>query len=418
MNILIKDISSLVTVDSYGQGFKVGSQMKELGVIRNGAILFNEKILWVGTTDEAEQKLNLGYFKPERVISAKNKTIIPGFVDSHTHVVFAGDRSDEFARRLRGVTYEEIAREGGGILTTMRATRKANIDELVETGRNLILSAMRYGTTAIEIKSGYGLDLPSEIKMLEAIKILKKEFDIPIVATFLGAHDFPPEYKNDRKKYVDIIINEMLPTVTENSLAEFCDVFIDKGYYTLDEGERILSKALEYGLKLKVHCDELADVGAASLVASLGAVSADHLLFVSDKGIDDLKQAGTVASLLPGTAFFIRMPYANARKIIDNDNIVALATDCNPGSCFCENMQFTLWLSAINMRMTAEECIAAVTINGAKAIELSNEIGSLEVGKQANFIIADCPDYTYIFYHFGINQISEVWVKGKLAVKN
>lgn len=418
MNILIKDISSLVTVDSYGQGFKVGSQMKELGVIRNGAILFNEKILWVGTTDEAEQKLNLGYFKPERVISAKNKTIIPGFVDSHTHVVFAGDRSDEFARRLRGVTYEEIAREGGGILTTMRATRKANIDELVETGRNLILSAMRYGTTAIEIKSGYGLDLPSEIKMLEAIKILKKEFDIPIVATFLGAHDFPPEYKYDRKKYVDIIINEMIPTVTENSLAEFCDVFIDKGYYTLDEGERILSKALEYGLKLKVHCDELADVGAASLVASLGAVSADHLLFVSDKGIDDLKQAGTVASLLPGTAFFIRMPYANARKIIDNDNIVALATDCNPGSCFCENMQFTLWLSAINMRMTAEECIAAVTINGAKAIELSNEIGSLEVGKQANFIIADCPDYTYIFYHFGINQISEVWVKGKLAVKN
>lgn len=418
MNILIKDISSLVTVDSFGKGFKAGSQMKELSVIRNGAILFNEKIIWVGTSDEAEQKLNLGYFKPERVISAKNKTLLPGFVDSHTHVVFAGDRSEEFARRLRGITYEEIAREGGGILTTMRATRKANIDELVETGRNLILSAMRYGTTAIEIKSGYGLDLPSEIKMLEAIKILKKEFDIPIVATFLGAHDFPPEYKNDRKKYVDIIINEMLPTVAENSLAEFCDVFIDKGYYTLDEGERILSKALEYGLKLKVHCDELADVGAASLVASLGAVSADHLLFVSDKGIEDLKQAGTVASLLPGTAFFIRMPYANARKIIDNGNIVALATDCNPGSCFCENMQFTLWLSAINMRMTAEECISAATINGAKAIELSNEIGSLEVGKQANFIIADCPDYTYIFYHFGINQISEVWVKGKLAVKN
>ncbi len=418
MNILIKDINTLVTVDTGGQNYKTGSQMDELGIIKNGAFLFNNKFLWVGTTEEAEQKLNLGYFKPERVISAKNKTIMPGFVDSHTHIVFAGDRSNEFARRLRGVTYEQIANEGGGILTTMHATRKADLEELVENGRNLILSAMRFGTTAIEIKSGYGLDLTSELKILEAIKILKKEFDLPIVATFLGAHDFPPEFKNERNKYIELIINEMLPSVAENSLAEFCDAFIDKGYYTIEEGEIILKKALDYGLKLKVHCDELADVGAASLVASLGAVSADHLLFVSDQGIEDLKRAGTVASLLPGTAFFIRMPYADARKIIDNNNIVALATDCNPGSCYCENIQFAMWLSAINMRMTAEECISAVTINGAKAINMSDRIGSIEVGKLANFIIFNCNDYTDIFYHFGINQISEVWVNGKLSLKN
>ncbi len=418
MNILIKDISTLVTVNSIRQNFKAGSDMQDIGIIKNGAFLFNEKIIWVGSTYEAEQKLNLGYFKPERVISAKNTTILPGFVDSHTHIVFVGDRSDEFAQRLRGVTYTEIAGQGGGILTTMRATRSADIEQLADTGRKLVLSAMRYGTTAMEIKSGYGLDYQSEIKMLEAIKILQKEFDIPIVATFLGAHDFPPEFKNHRKEYIKIITDEMLPSIAENSLAEFCDAFIDKGYYTNEEGEIILKKALDYGLKLKVHCDELADVGSASLVASLGAISADHLLFVSDKGIEDLKRAGTVATLLPGTAFSIRMPYANARKIIDSGNIVALASDCNPGSCFNENMQFTLWLSAMNMQMTAEECISAATLNGAKAIDRSNIIGSIEIGKLANFIIADSPDYTHLFYHFGINQISEVWINGKLAVKN
>lgn len=416
MAILISNIDSLVTVDSLHSRCKSGDEMQSIGEIRNGAIIFEDKILWVGRSDEVNNAIKDNDIIITEKYDANGYTILPGFVDSHTHITFAGNRSDEFARRLRGATYQEIAAGGGGILTTMRATRQASVDELYENGRKLAISAIEHGTTAIEVKSGYGFTTESELNQLKAIKKLAEELPIHFTATFLGAHDFPPEYHNNREKYIDLICEEMLPAVASEGLAEFCDAFVDKGYYTLKQGEKILRAALDLGFKLKVHCDELADFGAAALAASLGAISADHLLFISDNGIDALKSAGTIATLLPGTAYFIRMPYAPARRIIEKGVPVALSTDCNPGSCFTENMQLILSLAVINMNMTAEEAIVAATLNGAAAIDKSASIGSLEPGKSADFVIYDTTSYTDIFYHFGINQVREVWCKGKRIV--
>ncbi len=390
--------------------------MRDIGEIRDGAILFGEKIEWVGTTAEAKEKMANGSINPGNIIEAAGKTVLPGFVDSHTHIVFGGNRSREFARRLRGATYQEIAAEGGGILTSVKGTRNASIDELAETGYKLAVSAAMHGTTAMEVKSGYGLTLQSELNQLRAIKILQKELPMHFSSTFLGAHDIPTEFKDNRGKYIDLICNEMIPAVAKEGIAEYCDAFIDKGYYTLEEGRKILQAGLDNGMKLKVHCDELASFGSSELAAGMGAVSADHLLFISDKGTAALREAGTVATLLPGTAYFIRMPYAPARKIIDSGVITALSTDCNPGSSFTENMQLILSLAVINMNMTAEEAIVAATLNGAAAIEQSHRMGSLEPGKDANLAIADCRSYTDIFYHFGINHIEETWINGERFV--
>jgi imidazolonepropionase len=387
--------------------------MANLSEIKDGAILFDEKIGWIGNASQAAELISNGTLNPEKVISAKGKTILPGFCDSHTHIVFAGNRSEEFGSRLRGATYQEIAAEGGGILRTMNATRNASIDDLRAQGRKLAISAMKHGTTAIEIKSGYGLNHPAELNQLRAIKLLQEELPLHISSTFLGAHDFPPEYKDNRDKYVDLLCNEMIPALATEKLADYCDAFVDLGYYTVVQAERIFETAYKYGMKIKVHADELACVNASEMAARVSAVSADHLLFISDEGIAGLQASKTVATLLPGTAYFIRMPYAPARKIIDSGVITALATDCNPGSCFTENMQMILSLAVINMKMTAEESITAATLNGAAAIEQSAKMGSLEVGKQANFIIADIDSYTDLFYHFGVNHISDIWINGR-----
>lgn len=413
MTKIITNISSLVTVNTKGENCKAGNKMRDIGEIKNASMIFDKEIKWIGTNQELKEIIIQKNIIPDEIIDVKGKTILPGFVDSHTHIVFGGNRSAEFAKRLRGYTYQQIADEGGGILTTVKGTRESSIEELVDSGKKLVLTAIRHGTTAFEVKSGYGLSTESELKLLQAIKILKAELPVHISSTFLGAHDFPPEYKNDHNSYIELICNEMLPAVKEQNLAEFCDAFIDEGYYSLQEGEKVLRAGLDNGLKLKVHCDELADFGATKLACKLGAVSADHLLFVSDDGINALKKSGTVATLLPGTAYFIRMPYAPARKLIDNGCIVALATDCNPGSCFTENLQSILSLAAINMKMSAEEVISAATINGAAAICQSDKMGSLEIGKLANFIIADVPNYVDLVYHFGINHIEQTWINGK-----
>lgn len=413
MTTLIKNISSLVTMDANGQSAKPGKQMQEINEIKNGAILFDKDIIWIGSTDEANKKLADNSISADQILDAHGKTLLPGFADSHTHIVFGGNRSGEFARRLRGVSYVQIAEEGGGILTTVKGTREATVEELADKGRKLAHSMIKHGTTSVEIKSGYGLTFEAEMNQLKAVKMLREELPMNIKSTFLGAHDFPPEFRDNKDKYIDLLVNEMIPYVAENNLADYCDAFVDKGYYTIAQGERVLQAGLDNGLKLKVHADELADVSAAQLAAKLGAVSADHLLFVSDESIEALKNAGTVATLLPGTAYFIRMPYAPARKLIEAGATVALSTDCNPGSCFTENMQMILSLSVINMAMTAEEALAGATINGAKAMEVSDFTGSLEVGKQADFIIADVDSYTDLFYHFGINHVSETWFKGQ-----
>ena len=418
MLTFIKNISSLCTLSSGNPIARRGDEMQNITEIKNGAIIFNEKIEFVGTTEEAQKRIVEKQLKIDKTIDATGKTIIPGFCDSHTHIVFAGDRSDEFARRLRGVTYKEIAEEGGGILHTMKATRKASLEELVQAGKKLALSAMKYGTTSIEIKSGYSLTTEGELNQLRAIKQLKKELPLNIRSTFMGAHDFPPEYKNNREKYVDLIINEMIPAVAEEKLADYCDAFIDEGYYTLDEAGKIFEAAKKYGMKIRTHSDEMADVGAAGFSADIGAVSADHLLFASDKSIVKMAKSDIVATMMPATAYFIRMPYAPARKMIKAGCCVALASDCNPGSSFTENMQLVLSLAVINMKMTAEESLTAATLNGAKAMNLSEVTGSLAPGKQADFIIANVNSYVDIFYHFGINHVDEVWIKGKNIVKN
>ncbi len=416
MKTLITNIDSLVTVNANGAKSKAGKEMGDIGEIKRGAMLFDKTIEWVGEAREAEKKLSTGDMYYDVLVDAAGKTILPGFVDSHTHIVFGGNRSGEFARRLRGESYKTIAEEGGGILTTMKGTREASVESLVETGARLARSAISYGTTAMEVKSGYGLTTESELNQLEAIKILSEELPIHISSTFLGAHDVPPEYKDNRQGYIDLIRSEMIPRVVEKGLAEYCDAFIDKGFFTLEEGRQVLQAGLDHGMKLKVHCDEMEDFGSTELAVDMGAISCDHLLFVNDNAIDAMIENGTVAALLPGTAYFIRMPYAPARKIIDKGAIAALSTDCNPGSSFTENMQLILSFAAVNMNMTAEECITAATLNGAAAIEQSDIMGSLEKGKMANFIITDTPSYTDLFYHFGINHVEEVWINGRKVV--
>ena len=416
MKTLIKNISSLCTMQGENKLFRIRKEMQNVGEIKNGAIIFSDKIEWTGTTNEVNNYIANNNIVIDNIIDATGKTLIPGFCDCHTHIVFAGNRADEFARRLRGATYQEIAAEGGGILRTMTATRNATIDELKETGRKLALSAMKYGTTSIEIKSGYSLNLEGELKQLRAIKELKEELPLNIRSTFMAAHDFPPEYKNNRQQYIDIIINEMLPKIAEEKLADYCDAFIDKGYYTTEEARHIFEVAIKLGLKVRTHSDELADVGAAGFSADIGAISADHLLFASDESISKMAKSGTVATMMPATAYFIKMPYAPARKMIDAGCITALATDCNPGSSFTENMQLVLSLAAINMGMTAEEALTAATINSARAMEFSDITGSLDIGKYADLLLCNCSSYVDIFYHFGINHIENVWIKGKKEI--
>lgn len=418
MKTLIKDISSLVTISGNNEKPRRGKELDNINEIQNGAIFFDEKILWVGSTQEAEIKLHNGEITPEQTISLKGKTVFPGFVDSHTHLVFAGDRANEFALRVRGATYQEIAERGGGIIATVKAVRKASEDELFENASKHLWSAIRHGTVAIEIKSGYGLDVENELKLLRVNKKLSDAFPIHIVPTFLGAHDFPPEYKNKPDDYVEIICKEMIPKVAELNLAKYCDCFVDKGYYTIQQAEKIFRTAQDYGLKIRMHADELADVGAGRFAGEIGAISADHLLFVSDESLEEMKNAGTIATLLPGTSYFIRMPYAPAKKIVEKEIPIALASDFNPGSCFTENMQIILSLAVTNLGLNCEQALVASTINGAHSLEISSLVGSLEVGKEATFAILDCSSYVEMFYHYGINHVKEVWVKGKKLIEN
>ncbi|MFA5511591.1 MAG: imidazolonepropionase [Candidatus Kapaibacterium sp.] len=416
MNTLLRNISSLVTVNTNGKNFKTGTEMRDVGLLQNAAMIFNEKIVWVGLDSDVHDYINTNNIRIEKSIDMSGKTILPGFVDSHTHIVFAGSRSNEFGKRLQGASYKEIAENGGGILTTVNATRSASTSELYENGANLLYSAIKHGTTSFEIKSGYSLTTEGELNQLRAIKSMRENLPATIKSTFLGAHDFPPEYRNNRDKYVDLVCNEMIPMVAEEGLADYCDVFVDEGYYTVEQGRKILQQAARYGMKTRLHADELADVSAGKLAAEASCLSADHLLFVSDESLDAMKAAGTVACLLPGTAYFIRMPYADARKILDKGLITALATDTNPGSCFTENMQMILSLAVINMKMSAEESLNAATINGAKSIELSESKGSLEVGKDADFAVYGVNSYIDIFYHFGINHVQSTWIKGNKIV--
>ena len=349
-------------------------------------------------------------------IDGRQLWALPGYVDPHTHPVFYKTREEEFELRIRGKSYEEIAAAGGGIRNSVRALRKASFDELAELTYYRIREFLDYGTTTIEAKSGYGLSLEDELKSLRVLKKVAGLLPLTIVPTFLGAHEVPDEYQNNRQAYIDLLINEMIPAVAEEKLSVFCDIFTEKNVFSIAESEKILLAAKDYGLKLKLHADELNPLGGAELAARVKAISADHLLMVSDKGISEMKKAGVVPVLLPGTAFFLSKPsYAPARKMIEAGLPVALATDYNPGSSFTQNMSLILSIACTQMKMTPAETIAAATLNSARAIDIDQHAGSLEKGKKADIMLLDIPNYQYIPYHYGMNHVKMVFRHGELV---
>jgi imidazolonepropionase len=412
MVLVVRNAAQLACISRQGERLKPGEEMRNLAVIANGAVLIrDDRIEWVGPTAE----LPLAPLDAA-VIDAAGKTVLPGFVDSHTHLIFAGTREDEFELRLQGVTYAEIAARGGGINATVRRVREASKEQLKELARRRLDRMLALGITTVEVKSGYGLSPADEIKCLEVIAELNREHPCELVPTFLGAHDVPPEYREEREAYLRLVIEQMLPEVAGRKLAEFCDVFCEQGVFSVAESEQVLHTASEHGLKLKIHADEFSPLGGAELAARLKATSADHLLHVSEKGIEALHAAGTVATLLPGTAFFLGLAYAPARRLIDHGLPVALATDCNPGSSMTENLPLIGTIACTQMKMLPAEVLTALTLNAAAALGRSDRIGSLEVGKQADLVIADVPHYRLLPYHFGVNHVWKVIKAGRVVV--
>jgi len=341
---------------------------------------------------------------------ARGGTAIPGFVDTHTHLPFAGYRESEFNRRLKGESYEQIAASGGGIASTVRATRAASEEELRDNVAARARMMSRYGTTTAEAKSGYGLNLEDELKQLRAIR--SADSPVRLVPTCLAAHDFPPGRRGDAA-YVDEVVEHILPAVAEAKLAVFCDAFVERGVFTREQGERVLRAGAAIGLIPRLHADELSDTDGAALAASLGAASADHLMYVSDRGIAALAASDTVANLLPGTSFFLMSDrYAPARKLIDAGAIVSLSTDCNPGSSMTESMPMAIQLATLQMKMTVEESLTAATLNGAYSLRLADSIGSIEVGKRADLVLLSAPNYLHLVYHFGVNLVRAVFRDG------
>lgn len=410
-NIIIKNASEIVTCSGFKA--KAGKEMKELHIITDGAIVVEDGIVKaVGKSTEILKKIDESKYE---VVDAENKTVLPGFVDSHTHIVFGGYRADEFNWRLNGVPYMEIMNRGGGIINSVTGTKEATKRELIDLGMKRLNSMLSFGVTTVEGKSGYGLDHDTEIKQLEVMDELDKLHTIDIVKTFMGAHAVPKEYKGKEEEFIDFMIDKVMPEVKERNLAEFCDVFCEKNVFSIEQSRKLLLKAREMGMKLKLHADEIVQLGGAELAAELGATSADHLLQASDNGIKALAEKNVVATLLPGTAFSLKENYARARTMIDNGCAVALATDFNPGSCFTESIPLIISLATLYMNMTPEETITALTINGAAAVDRADSIGSIDVGKKGDLVIHEFPSYKFIPYHIGVSTVEKVIKDGALV---
>lgn len=411
-SLLLYNIGSLATPRSENALRLSGVAMSNIYTEQNAAILVENGIITrIGASADLEKEVTVA----ER-FDAKGKTALPGFVDSHTHTIFGGNRANEFAMRSAGKTYQEIAAAGGGILSTMNATRKASHEELYAIGKKRLDAMLRHGTTTVEIKSGYGLDTASELKILEVIQELARTHPMTIVPTFLGAHAFPPEYKNDREGYVQLVCKEMLPAVKERNLAIFCDIFCEQNYFSPEQSERILRTAQELGFKLKLHADQLSASGASELGVRLGAVSVDHLECTTSEGVEIIAASETIATGLPGASLFLNHPYPPLRALIDAGGTVALATDFNPGSSVTFSMPMMMTLASTQMRMTPEEALTASTLNGAAALSLAHERGSLELGKQADILLCDIAHFYELSYHFGMNHIAHVIKHGKVVV--
>ncbi|MBW6485300.1 MAG: imidazolonepropionase [Syntrophobacterales bacterium] len=415
-NLIIKNAAELVTCAGFAA--KKGREMSELGVIAAGAIVIEDgRITKVGPTEAIMAELRAVGKDLLRfaTIDATGKAVLPGFVDSHTHFVFGGYRAEEFAWRLQGDSYMGILERGGGILGTVRTTRAASSEELIETGLKRLDSMLSFGVTTVEGKSGYGLNRETEIKQLEVMAELNRLHPVDVVPTFMGAHAVPPEYKGRPDDYLDFLLAEVLPEVSSRHLAEFCDVFCEKNVFSLEQSHRLLARAAMSGLRSKLHADEIVSLGGAQLAAEISAISADHLLHASDEGIRALAKAGVVATLLPATAFSLREPYARGRFMIDAGCAVALATDFNPGSCFSESIPLVAATAALYMNISPEEIVTALTINGAAALGRAGVTGSLDCGKQGDVLILENPSYRFIPYHIGVSAVEKVIKNGTVV---
>jgi imidazolonepropionase len=384
-----------------------------LGILADGTLILRDGVIeWVGPATEMPV---VGDEPDTTWIDVAGKVVLPGFLDSHTHLLFAGSRVDEFEQRLRGLGYADIAARGGGILSTVQRVRQASKEALKALARPRLRRMLQCGVTTVEVKSGYGLTPADEIKCLEAIAELNAEGPWELVPTFLGAHALPPEYRADREGYLRALCDDMLPEIARQGLADFCDVFCETGVFSVDESRRILTRARDLGLRLKLHADELSPLGGAELAAELGAASADHLLCVTEAGIDALAASGTVATLLPGTAFFLGVAYAPARRLIERGVTVALASDCNPGTCMTENLPLLGTMACTQMGMLPSEVVTALTLHAAAALGRADRLGSLTPGKQADVLVCNVADYREIFYHFGINHVERVIKRGRMV---
>ncbi len=414
--VLIKNAGQILTMD--GPVPRLGDQMEDLGLLANGGVAIGgDEILAVGKSDEVEGRARLS--EECTVIDAAGAVVTPGLIDPHTHPVFSKTRELEFEMRLKGRSYMDIAASGGGIRASVRDLRTTPTEVLTKTTRRRLDRMLRHGVTTIEAKSGYGLSTDSEVRQLEIIRDLNQTHTIDLVPTFLGAHEVPDEYRDRREQYVDLVINEMIPAVAANGLAEFSDVFCEEGVFGIEESRRIQSAAARAGLGLKFHADELKSTGGAELAASLGAVSADHLVYVSDSGLQALAQSGTVAVLLPGTTFSLAgSRYAPARRMIEAGVTVALSTDCNPGSSYTESLPFIISLASLQMKMTAAEALAAVTVNAACAIGRGGRIGQLNPGLPADIVIWDMANYREFPYHYAVNLVKTVIKRGQVVARN
>ncbi len=411
-DLLIHSAAQLCVIPGHAGGPQRGPRLGDLGLIADGAIAVAEgRIVAVGPSAEMRSQVTA---KAE--MDAAGRVVTPGFVDPHTHVVWAGDRAGEFELRLSGATYMQIMTTGGGIMSTVRATRAASLEQLMAETRPRLDRMLAHGTTTVEAKTGYGLTLGDELKQLEAIAHLNATHPIDLVPTFLAAHAVPDEFHEQPDAYVDLIVEEMLPAVARERLHRtplFCDVFCEEGAFTLAQSRRILERAKALGFGLKIHADEFATLGGTALAVELGATSADHLVCTPPQEIALLGRSDTIAVALPGTPFGLgQSGYTPARALLEAGAALALATDCNPGTCWCESMPFILALACRALRLTPAQALAAATINAAYAVGLGDRIGSLEVGKQADILIHDVPDYRHLSYRFGTNPVAVVIKRG------
>lgn len=410
MKTLFTNAAQIVTCNSNGKNLKRGKDLSEIFVLENHSILVEDGIIkdilpYYSTSNiQIDKKINLS-----------EKVILPGLIDCHTHTAFAGSRANEFREKIAGVHYEEIAKRGGGINTTVTAVRNSSLTELVELMKPRVQEFIVQGVTTLEIKSGYGLDFENEIKLLHAIKIINEIFPIDIVSTFLGAHTFPVEFKEDHSAYVDLLINKMIPHITKNNLAEFCDGFCESTAFTSKQIDRIFTAAANAGLKLKLHTEQFNNVSGLDVALKHNATSVDHLEVLSEKDFLNFSTTETVAVLLPGVSLFLDYQFAPARKLIENNAIIALATDYNPGSAHILNLHLIMSLAAIKMKMKIEEIINAVTINSAKALNRELIVGSIEIGKNADFAVFNTEDYSDIIYNVGRNLLSHTIKSGEIV---